>query len=59
IMKKIKNLMSKKLLIVAFGFVLLVATMFGILFGNRNAHAESSNDVIEISQDFVIGLTPE
>ncbi len=41
-MKTTKNLTTKKLLIFAVGFMLLVTIVFGVLFGTHNAHAETS-----------------
>lgn len=41
-MKTRKNITTKKLFIIAVGFMLLVATVFGVLFGTHNANAETS-----------------
>ena len=50
-MKTIKNLTTKKLLILTVSFVLLVATLFGVLFGaKRSARAEIINGVVVYSQ---------
>lgn len=46
-MKITKNLTTKKFFALAVGFVLLFATLFGILFGtHRNAHAEDDRPPI-------------
>ncbi len=46
-MKTRKNITTKKLLIIAVGFMLLVATVFGILFGTYvNVNAEDRDPVI-------------
>lgn len=50
-MKSIKNLTTKKLLSLTVSFVLLVATLFGVLFGaKRSARAEIINGVVVYSQ---------
>lgn len=50
-MKKTKTLETKKLLILAVSFVLLVATLFGILFGaKRKARADIINGVMVYTQ---------
>lgn len=47
-MKKINSLTTKKFFALAVGFVLLIATLFGILLGtHRNAHAETQLNHIE------------
>lgn len=51
-MKNIKtnNFTTKKFFALALGFVLLIATVFGILFGtHRNAHAEDDRPPITIN----------